>query len=59
MKLVSGRRGKFGRVVAANGTEVIAFDVGPEGSDCTLRLTPTSIYAGVVVRLNSFKLVMP
>ena len=55
MKLVSGRRGKFGRVVAANGTEVIAFDVGPEGSDCTLRLTPTSI----VVRLNSFKLVMP
>ena len=47
------------RVVAANGTEVIAFDIGPEGSDCTLRLTPTSIHAGVVVRLNSFKLVMP
>jgi hypothetical protein len=54
---------RFGRVVAANGIEVIAFDVGDVSSDvssdATFKLTPTLIHAGGPVKLNSFKLVLP
>ena len=56
----SSGEAKFGRVVAANGTEVlIAVDVGDEDSDATLKLNVTDINRGGAVRLQSFKLVLP
>ena len=50
---------EFGRVLAADGSEVFSCDVGDENSDAVIKLYPPMIYAGAPVRLNSFRLSMP
>jgi hypothetical protein len=48
------------RILAMDGSEVLACDVGDENSDAVVKLTGTTmIYRGQTVRLNSFRLVMP
>jgi hypothetical protein len=48
------------RIVASDGSEVLACDVGDENSDAVIKLTGTTmIYRGQPVRLHSFRLVMP
>jgi hypothetical protein len=48
-----------GRVIGANGGEVLACDVGDAESDAMIKLTPQLITRGAPVRIDSFKLQMP
>lgn len=48
------------RIVAMDGSEVLSCNVGDENSDAVIKLTGTTmIYRGQMVRLDSFRLVMP
>jgi len=47
------------RVLAADGREVFACDVGDSRSDCVIKLGTTSISLGAPVRISSFRLAMP
>ena len=56
---VQSGEAQFARAVAADGSEVFSCDCGPEGSDCVIKLTPTEITRGEVVKLSQFRLLMP
>lgn len=47
------------RVVALDGSEVFACDVGDENSDAVIKLNTTKIFRGGPVRIKSFRLAMP
>jgi predicted aspartyl protease len=48
-----------GRIVAADGSEILLCDVGTLDSDAVIKFGTTSISFGAPVRLDSFKLSMP
>lgn len=47
------------RIIAINGGEILACDVGDMNSDAVIKLNTTKIFRGGPVRLTSFKLAMP
>jgi len=47
------------RIVAADGSEVFSCDVGDKNSAAVIRLDTTRIFRDGLVRLHSFRLVMP
>lgn len=55
--LAQGQAAKA-RILASDGSEILACDVGDENSDAVIRLNTTSIYRGGPVRIRSFKLAM-
>jgi hypothetical protein len=56
---VAAGRATTARIIAADGAELVAVDVGDETSDAVVRLGTVQISRGAPVRLNSFKLAMP
>jgi hypothetical protein len=58
-KVVLAGQAKVGRIVAADGGEVLSVDVGDEKSNAVIKLTTTKFWAGGVVWIDSFRLRMP
>jgi hypothetical protein len=49
----------YARVLTRAGQEVFNCDVGPLGSDATIKLSPILVTENSPVRLDSFRLVLP
>ena len=56
---VSSGNAAFARAVAADGSEVFSCDVGTSDSNAVIKLSPTEITRGEVVKLSQFRLIMP